>query len=1269
MSKRDIRGKSGKQLYLNRLFIKGMLYTSSEMKEGYVKALSNYDITPTGDAAIPRRSYNMVSPGFSLSPYTYPVKFKEAANMQHYIEFTNLVEKDHFLNDTFPENYTYNLEGIKMYSRSMNAMEDLNYSGIYNEETEEFNPLEISLQGASNIIPEETVVDPIFNDTNYTDNGLTYDYTYTLLRGTPCSNTVVIYSGEHVQGIDITNIFERCQTISFPVYHSGVFVTNVSLSDYGSYFFGDVEIVVSTLDISLPSGYTFNYIEALANPNVVDGDTFKFIGDITFRLLGIDTPELVEEWGLYSKKCLELIFEKVNYDIKLYHDPNSDLTDKYGRLLVWCFVPINGQYVLVNDLLLRLGCGKIAYMYGNYIFNEDLNIAETFARDNLKKIWSETEFDPYHNYTINTVNKTFINNTKEYHVEVLKQYNTVFETYKLQNIVDFVEFKHLQYDTADTVVFIGRIISNDIVPEILYKGIIFLKCISENNNPTFILTVPENNGEGYFPTISERSSLGYNLYNDTHIILENTEDTFSVFDILGIEVVNPYNFEEVLLESIPGATIQIRSIMNEGYFPPLSIHPINNFKYSIRVELKLSYSTDITINVPEEIEYYYFYDVTCYSETFVFNFNNDIQEQSNTIESRNSVFADLINAPIDNEGRPINYHPEQQVFLPNPNTNVTYKIYFTIEEPIQKNYVFTGIDLITLEDLVEFKFNIPTIEESDSSISINIENNLNNLNTTYSEGEFIQRDSNALDSKIIFLSKYEKSNYQENYIEIKPFYENYILDSGFVKLKPGTTNYIDYTIPDNNSFLIRYTVQLVYKFMDTYLYNSESNFTQTYPRFKVGTKTAYVSNDMLTNNINIKNATRIELFNNQILLYGSNIGSNIIQGALFKNPEYFPFPFRTIELEEPIVHLHLHKGNIFVFGQYNIYLLSGGADLTELSLFKVYENLSINPANISTVKSIANNVVFFNKQIGYVIVQNKYTGLPQDLQIFKLTENISNVLIYPEVLLKQRLKINNLNIPVTINSVKAYPNIFAENNMITYVVSYTVNYTISGEQSPTTKYITIFYRYNQTFAYWSMYDFTFYDRFVSSYICEPQLYHQFLVKKNSSVYLSSFVDLVMPPTIPEMIVDLGIDDVYPIETFIDSGYLGVDPMNEKRFKDLLLEFNNIGGASLKLYCDFYIDGVSFLISNPEYYSLVYPTLPPQEIPGYFHLGTREDGDTNSYYQLDTDLLTVGDRVRVRYPIWGKGRMPSFTLSIQADSIYEFINFSVIYKEKNIERRR
>ena len=68
-----------------------------------------------------------------------------------------------------------------------------------------------------------------------------------------------------------------------------------------------------------------------------------------------------------------------------------------------------------------------------------------------------------------------------------------------------------------------------------------------------------------------------------------------------------------------------------------------------------------------------------------------------------------------------------------------------------------------------------------------------------------------------------------------------------------------------------------------------------------------------------------------------------------------------------------------------------GSSALEFQLFKIYENLSAMP-DINTVVSIGNNVMFFNKQVGYVIVTNKYTNDPT-ITVYKLTDNISNLLL------------------------------------------------------------------------------------------------------------------------------------------------------------------------------------------------------------------------------------------------------------------------------------
>ena len=122
MSKRNIRGKSGKQLYLNQLFLGGMKYTSSEMTEGVAKVISNYDIAPTGDSAMPRVAFTSKVLDDEISRYIYPVKFNQAINEQHYIEFVNTVSEEDYVNDKVTSTETSD-EPLRFYSRTIGDAE------------------------------------------------------------------------------------------------------------------------------------------------------------------------------------------------------------------------------------------------------------------------------------------------------------------------------------------------------------------------------------------------------------------------------------------------------------------------------------------------------------------------------------------------------------------------------------------------------------------------------------------------------------------------------------------------------------------------------------------------------------------------------------------------------------------------------------------------------------------------------------------------------------------------------------------------------------------------------------------------------------------------------------------------------------------------------------------------------------------------------------------------------------------------------------------
>ena len=125
MSKRNITHRSGKQLYLNQIFLKGMLYTSSEMQEGFAKVIDNYDIAPTGDAASPRQPFRIPQSIQSIdSKYTFPVKFKQLKNAQAYVRFNRTISEDEFTSDTLTNPTDHPGKTIDVLYRTNNAFND-----------------------------------------------------------------------------------------------------------------------------------------------------------------------------------------------------------------------------------------------------------------------------------------------------------------------------------------------------------------------------------------------------------------------------------------------------------------------------------------------------------------------------------------------------------------------------------------------------------------------------------------------------------------------------------------------------------------------------------------------------------------------------------------------------------------------------------------------------------------------------------------------------------------------------------------------------------------------------------------------------------------------------------------------------------------------------------------------------------------------------------------------------------------------------------------
>lgn len=123
----------------------------------------------------------------------------------------------------------------------------------------------------------------------------------------------------------------------------------------------------------------------------VDGDTAWFILDgerIKTRFLAIDTPESTTKKEPYGKEASDFTCNILNNanKIEIEYDPNSDKLDKYDRHLVWVFV----DDTLLQDLIIKKGLGKIAYLYDDYQYTYILETSELIAKTSKIGIWSET---------------------------------------------------------------------------------------------------------------------------------------------------------------------------------------------------------------------------------------------------------------------------------------------------------------------------------------------------------------------------------------------------------------------------------------------------------------------------------------------------------------------------------------------------------------------------------------------------------------------------------------------------------------------------------------------------------------------------------------------------------------------------------------------------------------------------------------------------------------------------------------------------------------
>jgi len=131
--------------------------------------------------------------------------------------------------------------------------------------------------------------------------------------------------------------------------------------------------------------------------NCVDADSARFMLDkveVKVKFMGIDSSTIIydnfndEIDGSLVKDYVCSILTNAK-EIKIEYEPNIAREDKYGRVNAWVFI----DGVLLQKHLVELGYSKVAYLYDEYKYGDELKSAEQVAKENKIGIWMKNDVE------------------------------------------------------------------------------------------------------------------------------------------------------------------------------------------------------------------------------------------------------------------------------------------------------------------------------------------------------------------------------------------------------------------------------------------------------------------------------------------------------------------------------------------------------------------------------------------------------------------------------------------------------------------------------------------------------------------------------------------------------------------------------------------------------------------------------------------------------------------------------------------------------------
>lgn len=1168
------KGQSQKLVYVHNPFKKGMNYTKTALSDGFSKIISNLDVSPAGDSATTRRAFQVYTPD-ELQPQLPDIDIKTL------FPFPSPIP-DHYK----PGYVTYVYDGdtvsMNIDSSDMGVVHRTRLLGIDAPEIKKDQ--------------DDTTVDEPWGVK-------ARDYLDSLLP----PNTLVYFAYEPDAPEQDVHDRHLC--------------------------------------------WVWTEDGLLVNAEMV----YKGYAKVNFY----DNPE--NTYGYHDRFVeLEEKVKKINLGIWGEQDPEFDYPDQE------VLYDFKSKYVYpLHYKYLRDRLAFIEVPESNTITESDF--ADANVGDVLTEISASTIKLHVKPHTYNhTSNKMEYYGEEIYYNDSIIQFVKIKQEQpinpKLTNHIDYIHFAYIDY--IDAYGFIGRIVdSNNMVT---YKGLILMNYTKDET-----LAFYKNDG-GDNISIINAIGTGFNLYDDTPINIENKQvGSFSINGLVPLTPESTVDNPIININPTPGQTVKIRPIYGLAdidYTHVIMGQKIAKvkvvFKHKYRKVHFIRHSTrPDTTSEWEEQSFETYSDGT---------YKGLVLEQHPNLTNQ-TIYTDEFDCFIGHNSSlfTINFPTYYEFALGDKIIHTEYppSDLEKIEIIMSETSLYT-IDIIVC-DTNDNTIYTKTLKEPDLGVyssftvvdsvtkdfpikSIDVECVVKVYLKTVEEDNINVREQSVVRIEIVYPEEPDIVTSAENYLATKV---ERILPNGTVQvlqdlkvtgeLIKGTNddyqiididpdnpqiNMFDFTRSGENYDSVRFTVYPVVGSKDDFVKNDLFYYTGVIPALGDKNNQPMITNKSILTGFDVRNATRLGVFTRQIYLYGPYTNNKFLQFSGFEKEWYYPYPYNTIEFEEPIVHVHNHKDTLVVFGEHHMYLVyfveNEDASASQLTKTKIYENLTIGGVDIRSVLSVGNNVVFFNKQSGYVLMPNRYTNDPTNVTVARISDQTNNLVYNPSEYLEERLNIS-------INRVESKYQTYVDDNTLILCVSYLVNGDIP---------ITVMYRYNMATRLWTMYDFTFIKEVIDIFIHEPQYYNQFIVNTDEGVKIMILSN--------EWGNDCG---EYPIQCMLNSGYIDCyGTIKDKRFRDLIFELNNISGREFEFDCSFSIDAAQ--------------VIPASVTVGDTSIRVVSGALLDVSWILGESYLPPLDRVRIKLPIYGRGRLPSFTLMFVGDGALELLNYQIVFKEKNLNRR-